>query len=446
GTSAVNGTIYVRGNRADYDHWAQLGNRGWDYESLLPYFRGMEGATSDMPLTYGRDGPLKISRTRGVHPLTRVFIDAMGELGVPANGDYNGENQFGAAITHVNQRRGWRWSAARAYLDSTRSRSNLRIETNVFVRRIVISDGRATGVEIEQGGETRIEPCAGEVLISASVFNSPKLLMLSGIGDPEHLREHGIPVVHANAAVGRNLQEHAAVSVKGYVSLRTANMDMNLLGKIRHGTRFALFGSGPASYIFPAVAFAKTQPGSETPDLQFHFGAFATEVTPEGPKMLDRPAVSIQPNVNRSRSRGYVQLRSADPADAPLIQPNMLGDRQDLDTLIAGVSMARSIFRTKAFSPYFQGEYKPGDEVQTDQELENYIRSNTVPCFHASGTVKMGDGADAVVDSRLRVIGVQGLRVVDSSIIPQVPSGNINAITMVIGEKGADMINADRKG
>ena len=445
GSSAVNGTIYVRGNRADYDHWAQLGNRGWDYEALLPYFRGMEGADGDMPDSYGREGPLKIARSRGVHPLTRVFIDAMGELGVPANGDYNGEDQCGASVTHVNQRRGWRWSAARAFLDSARARPNLKVETGIFVRRVVIRNGRAIGVEIERDGQARVEQCGGEVIVSASAFNSPKLLMLSGIGDPEHLRDHGIAVVHANPAVGRNFQEHAAATVKAYVNLRTANMDFNLLGKIRHGTRFALFGSGPASYIFPAVAFARTRTGSETPDLQFHFGAFASEATPAGPRMLDRPAITIQPNVNRSRSRGYVQLRSGNPADPPLIQPNMLGDREDFETLMAGVKMARALLKTKAFSPYVLGEYKPGDDVHSEAELEDYVRSNTVPCFHASGTAKMGVGADAVVDPRLRVIGVERLRVVDSSIIPQVPSGNINAITMVIGEKGADMIKADRR-
>ncbi|MDB5582435.1 MAG: choline dehydrogenase [Bradyrhizobium sp.] len=445
GSSAVNGTIYVRGNRSDYDHWAQLGNRGWSYDDLLPLFQRMEDGASGMAPTYGRGGPLKLSVTRGPHPLTHVFLAAMRELGVPENQDYNGEDQFGASLTHVNQRRGWRWSAARAYLDPVRKRPNLHVETGVVVRRIIIAGGRATGVELERDGEYRIENCSGEVVISASTFNSPKLLMLSGIGDPEQLASHGIAVLHGNANVGRNLQEHPAVAVKAFVSMRTSNMDFNLLGKIRHGIRYALTGSGPASYIFPAIAFTKLQPGSDYPDLQFHFGAFASEVTAQGPKMLDRPAIMIQPNVNRARSRGHVRLASADPAAPPLIQPNMLADRYDLETLTAGARFARRLLRTDAFKPFFQAEYKPGPEIVTDRELEDYVRSNTGPCFHASGTVKMGADETAVVDPQLRVIGVGGLRVIDSSIIPQVPSGNINAITMVIAEKGSDMILQDRR-
>lgn len=443
GSSAVNGTIYVRGNRGDYDHWAQMGNLGWSYDSLLPYFRRMEGGTRDLPATYGRDGPLKLSRTRGPHALAHVFLEAMAELGVPRNPDYNGEDQLGAAITHVNQRRGWRWSAWRAYIAPIANRPNLRIETGMLVRRVLIEQGRAIGVEVERDGETKIESASGEVILSASTFNSPKLLMLSGIGDPEHLRELGVEVIHANANVGLNLQEHPAVTVKAFVSVRTANMDFNLAGKIRHGLRYALFGSGPASYVFPAVAFSRIDPASEYPDLQFHFGAFATEITADGPKMLDRPAIMIQPNVNRSRSRGFVRLRSADPRAAPSIQPNMLGDDHDLALLTKGVEFSRALLRTKAFAPFFQGEYKPGAQIADPSALEDYIRRNTVPCFHASGTARMGIDPDAVVDPRLRLIGVGGLRVVDSSIIPQVPSGNVNAITMVIAEKAADMILED---
>jgi choline dehydrogenase len=444
GSSAVNGTIYVRGNRGDYDHWAQLGASDWDYEALLPYFRRMEDAAPGMSSSYGRGGPLKLSPTRGVHPLTHVFLDAMREMGVPGNDDYNGDNQFGAAITHVNQRRGWRWSAARAYLDPARRRQNLRVETGVTVRRVLMEDRRASGVELEQEGAVRVEPCAGEVILSASVFNSPKLLMLSGVGDPEQLASLGIPVVYANPHVGQNLHEHPCITIKAYVSVRTFNMDINLLGKIRHGARFALSGGGPASYIFPAIAFTKLTPGSDYPDLEFHFGAFASEVTPAGLRMLDRPAIMIQPNVNRSRSRGQVRLASNDPDVPPQIQPNMLSDPDDLDTLVAGARFARRLLRTRAFAPYFQAEYKPGEDVGDDEALVDFVRSNAGPCFHAAGSVKMGVDAAAVVDPRLRVIGTRGLRVVDSSVIPQVPSGNINAITMIIAEKGADMILADR--
>jgi choline dehydrogenase len=445
GSSAINGTIYVRGNRGDYDHWAQLGCTGWDYESLLHYFRAIEGAPARVGSAYGRDGPLPISRTRGAHPLAEVFIDAMRELGVAGNSDYNGEQQEGAAITHVNQRRGWRWSAARAFVDPIRGRPNLEIMTGCLVRRILIEDGRAIGVEFERGGEIRSELCRGEVILSASAYNSPKLLMLSGVGEPAHLASHGIEVKAALPGVGRNLQEHPNCAIKAYVSIPTHNMELGRVAKMRHGLRFGLTGAGPASYIFPAISFVRLRPESEYPDLQFHFGAFAADPSPQGPKMLERPAITIQPNVNRSQSRGYVELRSADPGAPPVIQHNMLESRYDVDTLVEGVRFGRRLLRTAAFAPYFEGEHAPGPTVGDDADLEAYVRANTNPCYHASGSLKMGIDPLAVVDPRLRVRGVTGLRVVDSSVIPQVPSGNINAISMVIGAKGAAMILADRQ-
>jgi len=446
GSSAINGTIYVRGNRGDYDHWAQLGCSGWDYEALLPYFRTIEGDRCGLSPSYGHDGPLRLSRTRGAHPLAQVFIEAMRELGVPENADYNGVDQAGASITHVNQRRGWRWSAARAFVDPIRSRKNLEILTGCMARRILIENGRAIGIEFEQGGEVRVERCVREVVLSASAYNSPKLLMLSGIGDPDRLTEHGITVAAALPGVGRNLQEHPNCAIKAYVSVPTHNVEMGRLAQMRHGLRFGLMGAGPASYVFPAISFVRLRPESEYPDLQFHFGAFAMDATPQGPRMLDRPAVTIQPNVNRSQSRGYVTLRSADPADPPAIQHNMLESRYDLDTLMAGVKLGRALLKTSAFAPYFQGEHVPGPQVDTDEALEAFIRANANPCYHSSGSLKMGIDAGAVVDPRLRVRGVTGLRVLDSSIIPQVPSGNINAISMVIGAKGADMILEDNRG
>jgi choline dehydrogenase len=267
--------------------------------------------------------------------------------------------------------------------------------------------------------------------------------MLSGIGDPEQLMSHGIDVVRGSPGVGRNLQDHACATVKMLVNVRTSNMDITGLGRLRSGLRFGLFGSGPASHVFGAVAFAKILPGSEYPDVQYHFGAFAREVGPQGSRLLARPAVTLMANVNRSRSRGTVGLRSPDPADPPVIQPNMLGDRYDLETLIAGVKLARSVFATAAFRPYVIGEYTPGKTVESDAKLERFVRNTASSGFHVCGTARMGSDADAVVDPRLRVNGVQRLRVIDCSVIPQVPSGNINAITMVIGEKGADMMLED---
>jgi choline dehydrogenase len=445
GSSSVNGTIYVRGNRGDYDGWAQAGNSGWDYDSLLPFFRRVEDDASGLSADYGKGGPIKLSRARGAHPIAKAFVSGWEEMQVAANPDYNGPTQQGAAITHVNQRRGWRWGSARGYIDPIRSRPNIEVATGCVATRILIEGGQAVGVEYEQDGVSRVARCSGEVIVSSSAYNTPKLLMLSGIGDPETLAGHGIEVVHANEYVGRNLQEHPGATVVSYVTKRTSNMDLNLLGQLKTAARFALFGSGPATLVFPAVAFVKLHPGSEYPDLQFHFGAFAYEPTPDGPTMMDRSAITLLVNVNRSQSRGEVTLRSADPHAPPRIQPNMLSARYDVETLMGGVKLARQLIRTKAFEPYFQGEQRPGDVADSDAGLEDYVRRNASPCYHPCGTAKMGIGSDAVVDPRLRVLGVRGLRVVDSSIIPQIPSGNLNAISMAIGEKGADMILEDRR-
>ncbi|WP_070157614.1 GMC family oxidoreductase [Sphingobium phenoxybenzoativorans] len=446
GSSAVNGTIYVRGNRGDYDHWAQLGCTGWDYDSLLAYFRGIERADASLPAGYGHEGALPISATRGAHPLTRTFIAALAELGVPENNGYNGEDQEGSSLTHVNQRRGWRWSASRAFLDPVRGRANLEILTGCLVSRILFEDRRAVGVEFTRGDNTEVALASREIILSASAYNTPKLLMLSGVGSPESLAQHGIPVVSALEGVGRNLQEHPNFAIKAYVSTRTHNVEMGRLSMLRNAIRFGLSGSGPASHIFSAVSFVRLREGSEYPDIQFHFGAFGMQPSPSGPKMLERPAITIQPNVNRSRSRGYVELRSANPIDPPIIQHNMLESSYDFETLMDGVRVGRRLLRTRAFAPYFVEEHSPGPDISDDVALEAFVRANTSPCYHACGSAKMGIDAGAVVDTRLRVRGVQGLRVVDSSIIPQVPSGNINAISMVIGAKGAAMISEDNRG
>jgi len=445
GSSSVNGTIYVRGNREDYDLWAKMGCIGWDFDSLLPYFKRLECDRRGASAAHGTSGPMRISRTRGVHPLARTFIAAMGQLGIPANPDYNGEHQMGASVPFVTQHRGWRWSAARGYLDPARRRANLAILTNAFARRIVIEKRRAVGVELEREGHCWVERCSAEILVCASVFNSPKLLMLSGIGDPEQLRSLGIPIECPNPSVGKNLQEHPNVAVKCYVRARTSNMDVGLLRRALLSARFGILGSGQASYVFPAIAFVNLDSRSPYPELQLHFGAFAMESTPQGRRMLDRPAVTVQANVNRSESRGYVRLRSSDPGVPPLIQPNLLASSRDLAALVAGIQLVRKLFRTEAFRTQFEGEFAPGHAVTTASQLEAYVRATAGMCYHSCGTLKMGNDDSAVVDPRLQVMGLDGLRVIDSSVIPQVPCGNINAISMVIGEKGADMILQDRE-
>jgi choline dehydrogenase len=445
GSSSINGIIYVRGNRGDYDHWAQLGNIGWDYDTMVGYFRKLErnrdGASDD----YGRDGHVSISEMRGAPFMSHVFVEAMAELGYRKNRAYNADPSEGVAIAHGTHSYGIRSSTARAYLDPVRHRRNLTILTGASARRVLFEGRRAIGVEFEHQGAIRTERAAAEVVLSASTFNSPKLLMLSGIGPGDQLRGLGIEVLADSPGVGRNLQDHPVSNVRALVNRRTTNLDDNFLGKIRHGLRFAFTLGGPATYLQSAVAFVRSNPDLDYPDIQFHFGAFAYQITPEGIRMLDRPAVTLQPNVNRTRSRGYMELRSPDPEAKPVIQMNLLGDPYDVETLIAGTKIARRALATRAFAPYLVGELSPGTDVQTDAQWEAYTRRVASHVYHACGTCKMGVDDMAVVDPRLRVLGVTGLRVVDSSIIPQIPSGNLNAISMAIGEKGADLILEDRR-
>lgn len=447
GSSSINAMFYVRGNRGDYDQWAQLGNRGWSYDEILPYFRKVEGNRDGASDIYGKEGPVVVSAVRKPPKLAYVYLDAMRELGYPHNPAYNAEPTEGAAIIHVTQHMGLRFSAARGYLDPIKGRPNLKIITGATVRRIVFTGRRASGVEFEADGKVWTESCVGEVILSASAINSPKILMLSGIGPQEQLRRHGIEVLHHSPGVGRNLQEHASTQVKAYVNIKTANQEFNLLGKLKYGLQFIFDRSGYATYTYTGVGLVRTQPHLEYPDIQYHFGAFSANYTDDGIEMQKEAAINLQPNVNNSRSRGYLELQSADHRQQPKIQLNLLSDPYDVQTLMAGGRIARAALNTKAFAPYVTGECKPGKDVQTDDEWIAYMRENASGSYHPCGTCKMGIDAEAVVTPELEVIGVEGLRVVDSSIIPQIPSCNLNAISMAIGEKGAEMVlSARRRG
>ena len=445
GSSSINGIIYVRGNRGDYDHWAQMGNTGWDYDTMLGYFRRIEGNRDGSSDDYGKNGPIVVSELRGVPKMTQVFVEAMAELGYRKNRSYNADPGDGVAVAHATHHMGLRWSAARGYLHPIRNRKNLQILTGAHARRILFEGRRAVGVEFMQNGALRREMADGAVILSASVFNSPKLLMLSGVGPGDELQKHGIDVLYDSPGVGRNLHDHSASYVKALVNVRTTNMELTAWHKMLHGLRFMATRGGPATFVQTGLAFVKSRPDLDYPDIQFHFGAYGYKLTPDGFEMLDVPAVTLQPNVNRSRSRGHVSLRSADPDDKPLIQMNMLSDPYDVQTLIAGTRIARKALGTKAFAPYLVNELAPGPDVQTDEEWETYTRAVAGHVYHACGTCKMGIDPMAVVDPTLKVVGVERLRVVDSSIIPQIPSANLNAISMAIGEKGADMILADRR-
>lgn len=440
GSSSINGIIYVRGNRGDYDGWAQMGNTGWDYDTMLGHFRSIETNRDGATDVYGTGGGVTVGELRGAPKLSHVFVEAMAELGYPRNPGYNSEAGEGASIAHATQQMGWRSSAAKGFLRPAMKRPNLKVETGAVAERLVMEGRRAVGIRYRVDGTLREARAAGEVIVAASSINSPKLLMLSGIGPAGDLSALGIEVLHDLPGVGRNLQDHPAAHVKALVNRRTTNMDDNFLGRIRHGIRFATTMSGPATYLQSAVAFVRSRPELDYPDIQFHFGAFAFEVTADGIRMLDRPAVTLQPNVNRTRSRGWVKLRAPDPAAPPLIQMNMLGDPEDVRVLIEGLRIARRALATRAFAPYVVGEFAPGAGAVDDAALERYVRETSNHVYHACGTCKMGVDDMAVVDPQLRVRGIEGLRVIDSSIIPQIPSGNLNAISMAIGSKGAELV------
>jgi choline dehydrogenase len=447
GSSSVNGTVYVRGNRGDYDRWAELGNVGWDYDSMISLFRRMEHGAGKLARSglYGHDGPIRISEVRGPHRLTRRFLDAMRELGVPTDQDYNRGEQFGAGVCRVNQYRGQRWGTSRGYLRPAWGRPNLTIMENALVRRVILNGGRATGVEYERAGVTATAKCTGEVILSAGVFNTPKLLMLSGIGDATQLASHGIDVVHANGNVGLNLHDHPGITIRAKVRTRTVNMDFNRAGRLRLGMRYMLFGSGAATHHWPALAFVKLDSTAKYPDLQFHFGPFVYELGPGGMTFPKWPGIVMIASASQPHSRGSVRLRSADFRDPPDIQSNLLADRRDVETLIAGVRFARRILRSEALRPQIVQELAPGAIVNDDAGIEAYIREFAGTTYHSAGTAKMGTDHTAVVDPRLRVIGTIGLRVADASVIPQLPSGNPNALCIAIGEKAAEMILQDAR-
>jgi len=440
GSGSINAMMYVRGNRADYDLWARQGNVGWGYEDLLPYFRSIEGASADLPDLYGREGPVSISVTRRAHSMSRAFVKAVEEIGYPHNPGYNGASQAGASITHVNQRRGMRCSSAKAFLERAIKRENFRLITGAFAHRLLMTGRRATGVEFSHLGELRRATAVGEVIISAGPINGPKLLMLSGIGDEKALRALGIVTIAHNPAVGGNLQDHCGLFLRAHVNVRTHNMDFNRLGKLRKAVEFAVFRGGAATYISPAVAFMKTSPELDEPDLQFQFTPMGIEGTGSGMCMMATPVITIHSFVNRLFTRGRVSLASADPTMPPVIELPLLGDERDMKKVLTGGRIGRMILQTAALAQYGTKEFSPGPAVQSDGEWRAYAREATMPLNHTAGSCRMGQDDNAVVDSALRVRGVDRLRVIDSSIIPELPNANINAITMVIAAKGADAI------
>ncbi|WP_092862269.1 choline dehydrogenase [Albimonas pacifica] len=445
GSSSINGMVYVRGHARDYDHWADQGAAGWSYADVLPYFKRMEtwhdGGHGGDPDWRGRSGPLHVTRGPRENPLFHAFVEAGLQAGYERTDDYNGEKQEGFGPMEQTVWKGRRWSAANAYLKPAMKRSNLKLH-RCLARRIVIEDGRATGVEVERGGEIQVIRARREVVLAASSINSPKMLMLSGIGPGAQLAAHGIEVKADRPGVGANLMDHLEVYVQQACTQPiTLYKHWNLFGKAWSGAQWLLFKTGlGASNQFESAAFVRSRAGVDYPDVQFHFLPIAVRY--DGQAAAEGHGFQAHVGPMRAQSRGEITLRSADPSEAPKIVFNYMSEEQDWIDFRRCIRMTREIFAQPAFDPFRGKEIQPGAAVQSDDEIDAFIAEHAESAYHPCGTCRMGraDDPTAVVDPECRVIGVEGLRVADSSIFPRVTNGNTNAPSILVGEKAADMI------
>jgi choline dehydrogenase len=442
GSSSINGNVFNRGTPGDFDHWAQRGNPGWGYADVLPLFKRLEDwAGADPDDRRGRGGPLPVTESPWTHPLVEAFMDGCGTFGIPRNPDYNSVRQEGVSYTQRTIKGGRRQSSARAFLRPALKRANLSVRTGAQATSIILKDKRAVGVRYgREGAEVRARR---EVILCGGVINSPQLLQLSGIGDPEHLAEIGVPLVHALPGVGKNLRDHYTPRFTARVkNAATFNERVRGLPFAAEVVKW-LIGK-PSVLSLPATvcyAFARSHPALEVNDIQITFMPASYR---EGNQSAldDQPGMTIAAWQQRPESLGYVQARNSDPFTKPLIQPNYLAEASDRAVLLAGLKLARAILRSAPMAPFFGGEIYPGEDVVTDEQLMDTARKRGTTTFHMMGTCRMGPTGDAtaVVDHRLRVRGIEGLRVVDASIMPTMPSANTNAATLMIGEKAAQMI------
>ncbi|MEB2401312.1 MAG: choline dehydrogenase [Alcaligenaceae bacterium] len=450
GSSAINGLIYVRGQKEDYDGWAALGNPGWSYQDVLPYFIKSEGNERGASAYHGGDGPLKVSDIPGRHELIDAFVKGAQEIGVPATDDFNGASQEGAGYYQLTTHRGWRCSTATAYLKPARARPNLVVHSLSHASGVMLEGKRAIGVKyLRNGVESRalLAP-GGEVLLSAGAIHTPQLLQLSGIGPRDLLEARGIPVAADLPGVGENLQDHLQIRL-GYECTRpiTTNDALNsLFGQAMIGMQWLIRRQGPLAVgINQGGCFMRALPGeSATPDIQFHVATLSADMA--GGKVHPYSGFTFSVCQLRPESRGHIRIRSGNPLEPPEMQPNYLSTDLDRRTAVAGVRAARSIAQSNAMAPYVKREVKPGPEFGTDDALLEFARDNGATIFHPSCTCRMGPASDpmAVVDARLRVRGVDGLRVVDASAMPVLVSGNTNAPVVMMAEKAVDMIREDR--
>jgi choline dehydrogenase len=442
GSSSINGMVYIRGNPADFDGWADQGADGWSYADVLPYFKRAESRAEGGDDYRGGNGPLHTSYGPLKNPLYRAFIEAGVEAGYVETSDVNGYRQEGFGRMDMTVHKGRRWSTANAYLKPAMKRSNLSVMPDTLVRRVVIEGGRATGIEIERDGVKETIRARREVILSGGPINSPQLLKLSGIGPAAELASLGIPVVADRAGVGENLQDHLEfyfqVACKQPITLYS---EMNWFSKALIGARWILARDGlGATNHFESCGFIRSRPGVPYADIQYHF--LPAAIRYDGAAHADGHGFQAHVGPMRSKSRGFVRLKSTDPNEHPRIKFNYMTHEDDLIEMRACVRLTREIFAQKAFDPYRDREIAPGTNIQSDDEIDAYVRANVESAYHPSCTCKMGrrDDPMAVVDSHGRVIGIEGLRVADSSVMPQVTTGNLNAPTIMIGEKMADHI------
>jgi choline dehydrogenase len=448
GTSSINGMVYMRGNAADYDEWRQRGCTGWDYDSVLPYFRKAENQQRGPSEFHGVGGPLTVSDQPRRYELADAVVAAAIESGLPPNDDFNGARQEGAGYFQSTTGKSRRWSTATAYLKPARARANLTVRSNAHATKILIENGTATGVTYIGDGVVRTALARGEIIVCGGVFNSPQLLQLSGIGPAELLRQHGIEVIRDTPAVGANLQDHFYVRL-AYRCTKPVTMNElanSLPRKVMAMARYMLFKDGPlAANGVTAGAFGRSDPRLERPDLQFNFSPFSyASRGPSGAVAHEFPGFSLSAVHLRPDARGTVHLKSPDPLAAPAIQFNFLQTRHDIQALTTGMRMARGFTKQPSLAPYVAEEIVPGPTVNTDAEFEANIRLNALSNLHPVGTCRMGpEPTGSVVDPRLRVYGIGRLRVVDAAVMPTVPAGNTNAPTIMIAEKAAAMILED---
>lgn len=446
GCSSINGMIYMRGQARDYDHWAQLGNPGWGWDDVLPYFLKSEDNLALEPSDlHARGGEWRIEKPRISWEILDAFMEAAVQSGLPKVEDFNTGNNEGVGYFHVNQKRGWRWNTSRGFLKPIKNRQNLRVVTGAHTKRVLIKEAKATGVVFDIKGAEQAAEVKGEIILAAGAVASPTILQLSGIGPGDALREHGIAVEHEIAGVGGNLQDHlqirCAYKVEG---VETLNERANsLIGKMGIGLEYLLFQRGPMTMAPSQLgAFAKSDPSYDTPNIQYHVQPLTLDKF--GEPLHTFPAFTASVCNLRPESRGTIRLKSADPYDSPSIRPNYLSAERDKQVAAQAVRYTRNIVNQPALAKYKPQEFKPGLELETQEDLVKAAGDISSTIFHPIGTCKMGDDPMAVVDGRLRVHGLRGLRVVDASIMPTITSGNTNSPTLMIAEKASEMIKADR--